>query len=314
MPERPVSPASTVAALFLAAVVARTAAVPGRSATAMTGVWALVSDTDTEAGRVVRDDRTWTGIWMFSDRYHCLARMENGRKSIPREELAKLPSDAQLRYYEQLVHFSSTAGTYTLEGPTLRRKWLVSVTPDLVGQESLGNYAIAGDRLTVDLPRRSPEGAPSTRVVYRRLEGPGERPTPITGVWGFVSETDAATGAVRHDQQAIDAIWMFTARHHCVARMQRSRQGLTRAELSRRPAVEQVKYYEQLLRYASTAGEYTVEGQTLRRQWQVANGPDLVRQESVATYSVEGNRLVVNLPARLPAPGPGVRLVYRRLE
>lgn len=305
--------ASIASGLAVAALLAGAAAAADEPPP-IAGVWALVSDTDTEAGKVVRDDRTWSGIWIFTNRYHCLARMENNRSSIPREALAKLPAEQQLRYYQQLARFSSTAGTYAVEGATLRRKWLVSVGPDLIGQESVGTYSIAGNRLTVDLPRRSPDGAPSTRVVYRRLEGAKERPTPITGVWGFVSETDAATGALRFNEQAIDAIWIFTARHHCVARMQRSREGLPRAELARLPAAEQVNYYEQLLRYASTAGEYTVNGQTLRRKWQVANGPDLVGQESVATFSVDGDRLVVNLPGRSPASGPGVRLLYRRLE
>jgi hypothetical protein len=277
-------------------------------------VWGFVSETDTEAGRVVRDDRTWSGIWIFTDRHHCLARMENNRKSVPRDEPAMPQPEEEVRYYEQLIHFSSTAGTYTVDGPTLRRKWLVSFGPGLMGQESVGTYAIEGDRLTVDLPRRSADSGPSARVVYRRLEAPDERPTPITGVWGFVSETDAATGTLRYDVQAIDAIWVFTARHHCVARMQRNRRGLTRAEILRLPAAEQVKYYQQLLRYASTAGEYTVEGQTLRRKWQVANEPDLIGQESVSTYSVNKDRLVVNLPGRSPAAGPGVRLLYRRLE
>ncbi|HXH06929.1 MAG TPA: hypothetical protein VNI83_10100 [Vicinamibacterales bacterium] len=299
--------------LFAAMVLAIAAAAKGHP-TPVTGVWAFVSETDTEAGKAIRDDRTWTGIWVFTNAYHCLARMENGRRGLSREELAKLSPDEQRRYFEQLGHFSSTAGMYSVTGPILRRRWLVAVGPELIGQESVGTYAIAGDRLTVDLPRRSPESGPSARVVYRRVEGPDERPTPVTGVWGFVSESDAATGTLRYDDMTTDAIWIFTARHHCVARMQRNRQALSRADLAKLPAPEQVKYYEQLLRYASTAGEYTVEGRTLRRTWRVANSPDLVGRESVATYRVDGDRLVVNLPSRSPASGPEVRLVYRRLE
>jgi hypothetical protein len=241
--------------------------------------------------------------------------MEQHRKSRTNDELAKLPADEQAKYYEQLLHVSSTAGTYTVDGQTLRRRWLISLIPAIIGQESVGTFSLDGDRLSVDLPRRSADSGPATRVVYRRLEDSAAgRPTPVTGVWGFVSETDAETGKILNDQNTLEAIWAFTNKYYVVARMQKGRTSLPRAELEKLPPAEQVKYYEQLRRYTSTAGEYSVEGQALRRKWQISNGPDLIGQESIGKYSVEGDRLLVELPRRSAANGPGVRLVYKRLE
>jgi hypothetical protein len=96
--------------------------------------------------------------------------------------------------------------------------------------------------------------------------------------------------------------------------MQNDRQGLQRTEVAKLPATEQAKYYQQLLRYSSTAGTYTVEGDVLRRQWVISQGPDIVGQESVARFSVKGDRLIVDIPRRSAASGPAVRVVYRRLE
>jgi len=139
-------------------------------------------------------------------------------------------------------------------------------------------------------------------------------PESIVGVWGFVSETDMETGKLLNDQTLIEAMWVFTKRHYIVARMQKNRKSLPPTEVERLPPAEQVRYYQQLMQYASTAGEYTASGGTLRRTWQISNGPDLIGQESVGKYSVEGDRLLVELPRRSPGGGPGVRLVYRRLE
>lgn len=139
-------------------------------------------------------------------------------------------------------------------------------------------------------------------------------PGSIVGVWGFVSETNAETGKILNDQTSIEAIWVFTKRYYSVARMQKNRRTMSRAELEKLPAAEQVKYYQQLMRYSSTAGEYTASGGMLRRTWQVSNSPDLIGQQSVGKYSVEGDRLFVELPRRSAESGPAVRLVYRRLE
>jgi hypothetical protein len=283
--------------------------------TPVTGVWAFVSETDTESGRLIRDERTWSGIWAFTARYHALARMEHGRRSLTTAALNALPLEEQVKYYEQLMHISSTAGTYTVDGSTLQRRWMISQSPGIIGQESVGTFAVANDRLTVDLPRRSAESGPAVRVVYRRLEQTvAAAPDSIVGVWGFVSETNAETEKLQSDQDTLDAIWVFTNRYYVVARMTKNRKSLPRAELEKLPPAEKVKYYQQLRRYTSTAGEYTATNGTLRRKWQISNSPDLIGQESVGKYSVEADRLLVELPRRAADGGPTVRLVYRRLE
>jgi hypothetical protein len=138
--------------------------------------------------------------------------------------------------------------------------------------------------------------------------------TPIIGVWAFVSETNSETGQVTHTDKDMDAIWMFTDRFHCVARMERERPVLTTAEVNALPADEKVNYYERQLKYASTAGTYTTSGNTLDRLWQISLGPELIGQHSVAPYSADGNQLSVELPRRSAASGPAMRVVYRRLE
>jgi len=140
------------------------------SGTLITGVWAFVSETNTETGELVRDDSTWSGIWVFTDGYHCLARMDNDRTARSAAELAELSPEEKAAHYEQLLNYSSTAGTYTVEGDTLRRQWQISLGPDIIGQESVAAVRVEGDRMIVDLPRRSEESGPSVQVVYRRLE------------------------------------------------------------------------------------------------------------------------------------------------
>jgi hypothetical protein len=119
---------------------------------------------------------------------------------------------------------------------------------------------------------------------------------------------------LQNDQNAVDAIWVFTNRYYVVARMLKNRKSLPRVALKELPPIEQVKYYQQLTRYASTAGEYTAANGTLRRKYQLSNSPDLIGQESVGKYSIDANRLLVELPRRAADGGPAVRLVYRRLE
>jgi hypothetical protein len=149
---------------------ARGGTTPQGEALAIAGVWAFVSETNLETGELARDDRTWSGIWVFTGRHHCLARMEKNRRAIPDAELSHLPAEEKVKYYEQLYRYSSTAGTYSVEGSTLRRRWEVSLGPEIIGQESVATFQVEGDRLTVDLPRRSPGSGPAARVVYRRLE------------------------------------------------------------------------------------------------------------------------------------------------
>lgn len=143
---------------------------PAAARTPLTGVWGFASETSTETGALIRDDKTWSGIWIFTDRHHCLARMEKNRKGLSQAELAKLPAEEQVKHYQQLLNYSSTAGTYTVEGPTLRRQWLISQGPDIIGQESVTKFTVEGDRLIVDIPRRSGASGPAVRVIYRRLE------------------------------------------------------------------------------------------------------------------------------------------------
>ena len=138
--------------------------------TLITGVWAFVSETNTETGELVRDDSTWSGIWVFTNGYHCLARMDNNRIARSAAELAELSPEEQVAHYEQLLNYSGTAGTYQIEGDTLRRQWDVSLGPDIIGLESVARVRVEGDRMFVDLPRRTEESGPAVQVIYRRLE------------------------------------------------------------------------------------------------------------------------------------------------
>ncbi len=138
--------------------------------TLITGVWAFVSETNTETGELVRDDSTWSGIWVFTNGYHCLARMDNSRTARSAAELAELSPEEQVAHYEQLLNYSGTAGTYQIEGDTLRRQWDVSLGPDIIGLESVARVRVEGDRMFVDLPRRTEESGPAVQVIYRRLE------------------------------------------------------------------------------------------------------------------------------------------------
>ena len=138
--------------------------------TIITGVWAFVSETNTETGELVRDDSTWSGIWVFTNGYHCLARMDNNRTARSAAELAELSLEEQVAHYEQLLNYSGTAGTYQIDGDTLRRQWDVSLGPDIIGLESVAKVRVEGDRMFVDLPRRSEESGPAVQVIYRRLE------------------------------------------------------------------------------------------------------------------------------------------------
>lgn len=138
--------------------------------TLITGVWAFVSETNTETGELVRDDSTWSGIWVFTNGYHCLARMDNNRTARSAAELAELPPEEQVEHYQQLLNYSGTAGTYQIEGDTLRRQWDVSLGPDIIGLESVAKVRVEGDRMFVDLPRRTEESGPAVQVIYRRLE------------------------------------------------------------------------------------------------------------------------------------------------
>lgn len=154
---------------LLGAVLTACAAGPP-AAGAIQGVWAFVSETNLETGELVRDDSTWTGIWIFTERYHCLARMANGRQALAPEELRRLSGQERADYLEGLQRYSSTAGTYRVNGDVLRRQWDVSLGPGIIGTESTARFTVDGDELTVDLPRRSPDTGPAVRVVYRRLE------------------------------------------------------------------------------------------------------------------------------------------------
>ena len=138
--------------------------------TIITGVWAFVSETNTETGELIRDDSTWSGIWVFTNGYHCLARMDDSRTARSAAELAELSLEEQVAHYEQLLNYSGTAGTYQIDGDTLRRQWDVSLGPDIIGLESVATVRVEGDRMFVDLPRRSEESGPAVQVLYRRLE------------------------------------------------------------------------------------------------------------------------------------------------
>ena len=138
--------------------------------TPITGVWAFVSETNTESGELVRDDSTWSGIWVFTNGYHCLARMDNNRTGRSASEIEALPPEEQVAHYEQILNYSGTAGTYQIEGDTLRRQWQISLGPDIIGLESVAKVRVEGDRMFVDLPRRTEESGPAVQVIYRRLE------------------------------------------------------------------------------------------------------------------------------------------------
>lgn len=158
------------AALALAACTAAPPMEEEDEGTLITGVWAFVSETNTETGELVRDDSTWSGIWVFTNGYHCLARMDNNRTARTAAELAELSPAEQVAHYEQLLNYSGTAGTYQIEGDTLRRQWDVSLGPDIIGLESVAKVRVEGDRMFVDLPRRTEESGPAVQVIYRRLE------------------------------------------------------------------------------------------------------------------------------------------------
>ena len=161
---------SAGAALLLAACTPAPPLEEEDEGTLITGVWAFVSETNIETGELVRDDSTWSGIWVFTNGYHCLARMDNNRTARSAAELAELPLEEQVAHYEQLLNYSGTAGIYQIEGDTLRRQWDVSLGPDIIGLESVATIRVEGDRMFVDLPRRSEESGPAVQVHYRRLE------------------------------------------------------------------------------------------------------------------------------------------------
>lgn len=161
---------TATAALLLAACTPAPPMEAEDEGTLITGVWAFVSETNTETGELVRDDSTWSGIWVFTNGYHCLARMDNNRTARSAAELAELSPEEQVAHYVQLLNYSGTAGTYQIEGDTLRRQWDVSLGPDIIGLESVAKVRVDGDRMFVDLPRRSEESGPAVQVIYRRLE------------------------------------------------------------------------------------------------------------------------------------------------
>jgi hypothetical protein len=134
------------------------------------GVWGFVSETNTETGQTLHTDRDLKAIWIFSKKYYCLARMDVNRTARSKAELQKAPPDEQVKYYEQLLQYASTAGTYSVSGDTLTRNWDISLGPDIIGQKQMAHFSSDREHLTVDLPRRSPTSGPASRVVYRRLE------------------------------------------------------------------------------------------------------------------------------------------------
>lgn len=162
--------------LFAGAALALSACTPAPpmeeedEGTPITGVWAFVSETNTETGELVRDDSSWSGIWVFTNGYHCLARMDNNRTARSAAELEALSPEEQLAHYEQLLNYSGTAGTYQIEGDTLRRQWQISLGPDIIGLESVAMVRVEDNRMFVDLPRRTEESGPAVQVIYRRLE------------------------------------------------------------------------------------------------------------------------------------------------
>ena len=50
------------------------------------------------------------------------------------------------------------------------RQWDISLGPDIIGLESVAEVQVEGDRMFVDLPRRSEGSGPAVQVIYRRLE------------------------------------------------------------------------------------------------------------------------------------------------
>jgi hypothetical protein len=139
-------------------------------AASIEGVWAFVSETNTENGQLLHSDKDLAAIWIFSKRYYCLARTERNRVGKTKAELETMAPREQVGYYEQLLRYASTAGTYSVSGHELTRTWDISLGPEIVGQKQTARFSIDGDRLTVDLPRRDATSGPASRVVYRRLE------------------------------------------------------------------------------------------------------------------------------------------------
>jgi Lipocalin-like domain len=134
------------------------------------GVWSFVSETNTENGAVLHTDKDLAGIWIFAKTFYCLARMERNRAARSAAELKTMTPAEQVQYYQQLLQYASTAGSYRVSGNTLTRTWDISLGPEIIGQTQSARFAVEGDRLTVDLPRRSAMSGPASRVVYRRLE------------------------------------------------------------------------------------------------------------------------------------------------
>ena len=144
-----------------------------------------------------------------------------------------------------------------------------------------------------------------------------QSPSSIKGVWAFESETNPKTGELIRDEKTkapTMGFWVFTEKYHCLARMEIGREGLSDSELDELPLEKQVEYYRQLLRYVSNAGTYSVEDNTLRRQWQANFSPNSVDGELITTFSVEGDLLTVERHPDSAGSGVGWRVVYRRLE
>jgi Lipocalin-like domain len=164
----------TVAILAAGIVLGMTVAARSHATAApagsIVGVWSFVSETDTETGKPLNDEKTIEALWVFTNHYYVVARMQKGRTSMPAGELAKLPPTEQVKYFQQLQRYASTAGEYTASNGLLRRKWQISNSPGIIGQEQVAKYSVDGDRLTVDTPRRSADSGPAIRLVYRRLE------------------------------------------------------------------------------------------------------------------------------------------------
>ena len=86
---------------------------------------------------------------------------------------AKLTPPAKIKYYEQLIRYTSTAGEYSASEGMLRRKWQISNSPGLIGQESTGKYSVEGDRLLVELRENAPSSIAGHPVVGQRHRGNG---------------------------------------------------------------------------------------------------------------------------------------------
>ena len=141
---------ATGAVLIAASVLLKTAtAAP--SAASIEGVWAFVSETNTENGQLLHSDKDLAAIWIFSKKYYCLARTERSRVGRTKAELEAMTPQDQVRYYEQYLRYASTAGTYSVSGHELTRTWDISLGPEIIGQKQTARFSIDGDRLTVDL-------------------------------------------------------------------------------------------------------------------------------------------------------------------